>query len=129
MLNLEKWQWDDVVCPKPEGFDSWWPEDKVEAIEAKRNEIQFIVGPAYEDYCRHMIDAHGDEEQWIAYRKWMYEMEKEGRANRRSFVEEEIQCGIERGLREIGVLSSCCGSLLLNLLCILLGFAIGFYLV
>ena len=124
ILQMEQWKWDDVIGPKPDGFDDLPIKQKVEIIKPYLQEVRTIIGPVVEDYYRHMIDFKATEEEWLEYRKYCCEKE---------IREEEYQLflaqQIESAHCRINQISGDSSFSLLNLSYILLGLAIGLYLV
>ena len=124
-MKMERWEWDETIGPRPEGYDNWPIEKQAEAFMEKKKELQFIIGPVYESYSRWMIDGDGNEEDWIRFRKRMYEEQKKTEISYRSFLAEQIESAHDR----IDKLAFGRSRTIVNILYILIGFAIGFYFV
>lgn len=125
ILQMEQWEWSDVIGPKPDGFDDLPIEQRVEIIKPYLEEAREIVGPVVESYFRHVIDYCGDAREWLERRKRECEEEKKEAESYRSFLRERIEMADSK----LDSAYSLFELLLFGSLCILLGFAICFNLI
>lgn len=125
ILRLEGWEWDDAIGPKPEGFDALPITEQIRIIEPRLQRLRDIVGPVVESYYRHTVDFGGDEFDWAMDRMRIVAEEKGREESYRSFIQERIQRADSCADKPVGN----GGFTFFNLLYILLGFAIGVYLV
>ena len=72
ILRMENREWDELIAPKPEGFDDMPLEEKALVIEPYLKEAYFIVGTEYMCYIRRIVDFHETEEEWLEGRKRAY---------------------------------------------------------
>lgn len=125
ILRLEEWEWADAIGAKPDGFDSLPIEQRMEIIKPHLAEAREVVGPVVESYFRHMVDQHGEENDWLEFRKWESQREKRAKESAWLYAQEELNDAYQRiDDLEKGVKLS-----LGNVLFMLLGFAIGVLLV
>lgn len=80
--TLEQWKWDDLIGPKPEGFDGMPAAVQVSLIKPHLEEIRFIIGSVYLDYEQCVHERGVTEEGWIEYRKRLYRIERKEQALR-----------------------------------------------
>lgn len=125
ILQMEQWEWSDVIGPKPDGFDDLPIEKRIEIIEPHLKAVREIVGPVVESYWRHRIDYLGDDQSWLERRRRDCKREKEEQESYKSFLRERIEMADSK----LGNSYSLLELLLFGLLSVVLGFAICFNLV
>lgn len=125
ILQMEQWEWSDIIGPKPDGFDDLPIEQRVEIIKPHLKEAREIVGPVVESYWRHKVDFNGSDERWLKRRRDACKREREREESYRSFLRERIEMADSK----LDNAYSLFELLLFGGLCILLGFTICFNLV
>lgn len=65
-----KWEWDDeVLGPKPDGFDKMTHDEKWHFLTPKLNAIQFIIGISGANKAWWKYELHRSEDEW---RDWFF---------------------------------------------------------
>ena len=72
ILRMENREWDELIAPKPDGFDDLPIEEKALVIDPYLKEAYFVVGTEYMHYIRRIVDFHETEEEWLKGRKQAY---------------------------------------------------------
>lgn len=72
VLRMENREWDELIAPKPKGFDDLPIEEKARIIDPYLKEAHFIVGQEYITYLRRIVDFKESEEEWLEGRKLAY---------------------------------------------------------
>ena len=80
--RLNGWEWDEIVGPKPEGFDEmplsipgkkWAPGTRSYYIGPARTGIENIIGEANTSRCHWIFNLRRTEEEWL---RWYCSTEK-----------------------------------------------------
>ena len=66
--NLNCWRWDDLLGPKPEGFDFMSHDEKHRVINPAFNLILSILGETAANKWWWILELGRSEQDWVAWR-------------------------------------------------------------
>lgn len=75
--RMNRWQWDEKIAPKPEGFDAMNHDEKSRFIFPQMVQIEKMLGEPYTNRCWWMYELKKDETEWLEWRKSRIAEEKE----------------------------------------------------
>lgn len=65
--RLNNWEWDEILGPKPDGFDSLSREEKYERTRPAWDAILSIIGEANASRCSWVFNLEKSEGEWFRW--------------------------------------------------------------